>query len=397
MGNESSQLERPDEMPDHRRGRVIGPSMSPTPSDDERIEHGRVIGPSMSPLPSEDDTEQPAQSSSSKRDSASKKKKKKHKRSLDGDEGDELARKSKKKSKKKHQKPEPGEEGLVIESTQREADTENVDPQRKRKSKKSKRHMDPDAQASQQDGNVGELVGRQREGILEREPSHVDDTSADEVTRPASEIQPSSRPRNVKRQTNQNEPHHANEQVVARLATIMSDQSPPSAQQPTPEINADEVPIPKSQPTRGFKTEPPGSDDEDLPFQLSGISTTATSFADATRDPTASITRGREGSLGWIRNREARELNDTPILDNNIGAQRAVDAALPELRPSQIKPERQSDNESGSESSSPSAARLVRQSRSRSRSVSRASTSRAGWRADQDASSFMNMRWMRTC
>lgn len=401
MGNESSQLERPDEMPNHHGGRVMGPSMSPTPSDDERLENGRVIGPSMSPLPSDGETEQPAQPSSSKRDAATKKKKKKQKKGVDDDaaeaEDHETTRKSKKKSKRKHLQLQDEEDGVVIKSTPNETETDHVDSQSKRKAKKSKKHPTHGGESSQQndtaqeDPMANETGGQHKEALERDDISHVDDTSADEMAQPDSKAPASSRPKKGKRQMKQKQEQDTNVQMAALIGMATVGQSPPSAQQPTinglaksqPTVEADEDEAPilwRNQPTRGFKTEPPGSEDEDLPFQLSGVSNAATSFADATRDPTASTTQDREGSLGWLQSREARELTDTPVLNNISRPQKDLDATLPVLRPSQIKSERQpNDDGSNSASSSPTAARLVRQSRSRSRSMSR-----AGSRAEHD-------------
>lgn len=422
MGNESSQLERPGDMPNRRR-LAVGPAISPLSSDIEDItETGKVFGPEISPLPSDDEINEPIATSppvSSK--PPSKKKKKKHRKSLEsvasidavptgaavpsGSKGilvPEDPKKTKKLLRKKQLDQEEDAGGAG--SMQSELQGANIDdtPQSsKRKSKKkSKKYVANEDDGHEQDDVVGK-IGNDNPLV----------TSSQMGSAPlqASEIPPTPM-LGKKKRTRGKKRGDDNPDAQQPLFPPVVGNSLPSAQPPA--INnilkyepglgddTDEAAIiPMTQPSTGLidisqiKTEPAEDDlDNDPTFQFAGISVNA-SFADAVGDPTndAIYDDNLASSLGWLHKREEDDLDGTPITDTRTDEERAQDMALPDLHPSQIKSEPESHTNSDSDSESPSMARLGRLERSRSRSASRTSTSRSGLSrlADQDVSSHL--------
>lgn len=432
MGNESSQLQRQPGT-DDSGGRVIGPAMSPTPSDGEQ---GRVFGPAMSPLPSEDgiDLREPSPARDRPK-SPSKKKKKKQKKGpgsdpvlheagpevADGDaeEGGEKAAamttKGKKVPRKKQPAPqlelEDGDEAL-IQNTQPEIQTDEVEaphqsPKRKgkKRSKKNTTHDRPLENGTDGDGLLDGQALHQTGDNPHQDASRAEDMS------PAPDLLQS--PFQSMRRTGRKSLADPTSSDAQRLLFSHAQGGLPSSAQQLPlnripgyapglEENADDESIvPSSQlnweqgpnthsqantaERNQIKPEAPDDDDQ-LQFHFAGIA--VPSFAEATRDPTAELKREDDSpsGLSWLHKDSWRAANP-PALDTDADFQGGSDVALPDLQPSQIKMEpvsrTGSDADPDSESDSPSAARLERLS-TRSRSASRASASRAGWLADQD-------------
>lgn len=434
MGNESSQLQRQLDT-DNRGGRVIGPAMSPTPSDDEQ---GRVFGPAMSPLPSEDEIQLREPSPAKDRPkSPSKKKKKKQKNGLGSnpvsheagpevadrdaeDSGEEAAALPTKKEKKKSRKKQPApqlelelEDDAVIQNTQpevRSADVEEPHQSPKRKSKKRSKknatHYHPQENSTAGDGLLdGHALHQTRDNLLE-DASRAEDTSLapDLLQSPF---------QSMRRTGRKNVVDLPSSDAQRLLVSHTQGGSPPSAQHPPlngihmyepglEEDADDESIVPSSQlnwerrpstQSRASTVEPSQikpeapDDDDQLQFHFAGIA--ATSFADATRDPTAEVMREDDSPSGlpWLH-KDSREATNPPVSALDTRADTETDSdALPNLLPSHIKIEPASRTGSNadpdSESDSPSAARLERLS-TRSRSASRASAPRAGWLVDQD-------------
>lgn len=413
--------------------------MSPTPSD---VEEGRVFGPSMSPLPSEDEIHlrepSPAKDRPKSPSNKKKKKKKKQKNGLgsnpvsheagpevaDGDadnSGEEAAalptkKEKKKKSRKKQPAPqlelEP-EDDAVIQNTQPEARSVDVEephqsPKRKSKkrSKKNATRDHPQENSTVGDGLLDGHALHQAGDNLHEDASRAEDTSLapDLLQSPF---------QSMRRTGRKNVVDLPSSDAQRLLVSHVQGGSPPSAQHPPlngiskyepglEEDADDESIVPSSQlnwerrpstqshasTIEPSQIKPEAPDDEDqLQFHFAGIA--ATSFADATRDPTAEVMREDDSPsrLPWLH-KDSWEAANPPVsaLDTRVDTNMDSDA-LPELLPSRIKMESVSRTGSNadpdSESDSPSAARLERLS-TRSRSASRASAPRAGWLADQD-------------
>lgn len=428
MGNESSQADKMGEVY-QRDGRLIGPAMSPTPSVDARSESERIIGPSMSPLPSDGETNQQITASPK----SSKKKKKRQRKGADTiaspeagaadiaatpvDEGNVVPESTKKYRKKKTQKVgELEDDGMVMEGTQPEARTRDMDetPQSKRKSRKRSKlaaahDNETPVQSGQQDQELEDIAQadglQNQDALLDGEPGVTHSPQSSKKKRP----------RNKKRSDPQSPetPH---------LISHAMGGSPPSAQQQTvngilkyePDlvVDAEEDVIPSSLPNdrrRGsadspssdlpatqFKTERL-TDDENEGGQeqshgqfagpavsgLGDVTTDSDSEAIPGRDPDQEYLSQEDSQ--WLHKQEIKfDSDEEPITDTRTSQEREDDAALPDLQPSQVKTE-PAHSESDAESESPSAARLERLERSRSRSMSRASASRL---ADDDVSSL---------
>lgn len=411
MGNESSQLEKHADTA-NRGGRVIGPPMSPTPSDDEQ---GRVFGPAMSPLPGEDeaDLREPA-SPKDRPKSPSKKKRKKQRESFDSAHASQEARsayaageadeeevvealpnkKGKRKPQKKLSEPEAAGD-VVAMNIQPEAAFDGVDeshqsPKRKSKKRAKKNRINDrlEEDTTQGDGLINADALHGNGDILHKNAARAENKSINGDTDITS------------LSTN-----------ALRLVSHALEGSPPSAQQPP--LNGilqyesdlghgtdEQVISPSNQLTwrrrpsmhsqanaiepRQLKIEAPGnSDDGELQLRFAGIA--ATSFADAFRDPKAESMRedDPQPGLSWLH-KDGLEAANMPIIDTRAGREGHSNEASPDLLPSQIKTELESDSNFDSESDSPSAARLERLSGSRSRSASKASTSQAVWMVDHD-------------
>lgn len=164
------------------------------------------------------------------------------------------------------------------------------------------------------------------------------------------------------------EPLNEDEEDEEGAAVIPSSQWQPLRRESTQSLRPSQL---KREPSGG------GEDiDKHLQSQFAGIA--AANFAEAVTDPVAAAMRDRdpENGLGWLHKRENAP-QETPITDTRTACQRSVDASLPDLQPSQVKAEPDSD--------SPSAQRSERLSRSRSRSASRGPAG-SGYLADQTVS-----------
>lgn len=406
MGAESSQM-----VPEQ-------PPKSSTPTN-VHVDQGREIGPSMSPLPpSDDEAIRPRPVSIDGRaKSPGRKKKKKHGKGLGGDltpraeasvdaaedeepttESAKRVKKGKKSKKSRRDQPElEAVDGVVIGSTQPEAlvdDVEGVQFSPKRKSKKrSKKKINHD-DLPQQNGTQ-DFGPINRDATLEADEAPLEDAHQDAPGLPPIPFSGSNN-------SNGRKNHHDLPSPELN--------SPPSAQRPSInglsryepilEVDADEENIEASShlnrrrrhsiqsevsatDARQLKPEGPANDDEEddeeLQSHFAGLATA--SFADATRVPVAEVRRDGDLDFGmpWLH-KGLIDPNDKPV----------IDADLPDLEPSQVKTEPQSDtsseDESDADSDSPAAARSDRLSQSRSRSASKASTSRVGFVGDQAVS-----------
>lgn len=372
----------------------------------------RSFGPRMSPLPGEDDD---GLSETKPPNPSSKKKQKKRRKSIDdkvsheqdpepvnedGYSNKDHTIKSKKKSRKKSAKQEvPLAE---VDSTQAEAqDTgaEEVDESPKRKSKKKSKKNATRAFDVNDDHDAPEPVGSS---------AHADQAPS------ASDPQHSSIKQEVsppgKQKKIQHEKHNGRQAPGAEpqfVAPPRTD-SPPSAQVPMvngsfanghgaedgagePTMNPSSPPTTKRRPSTQsqastlsasqIKTEAPGEDDE-LPIQR-------------IYSPTVNLrlANGRASEdIEWLHKGD-EQLNGALTTNTRDAYPGTADEMLPDLLPSQIKPERPSDTDtdsdapsiSGSKPESPSAARADRLDQSRSRSGSKAPSFReAGQRLAEE-------------
>lgn len=376
MGNESSQLEKHADIAD-RGGRVIGPPMSPTPSDDEQ---GRVFGPTMSPLPEENEADlaEPTPSKDRPR-SPSKKRKKKQRESLDS--------------------------ALTLQAGVNDESHQSPKRKAKKRAKTNGTHDHLQEKETQEEVlNNGDT--------LHDDAPHTENVSKDDVAPMLLHSLLSDMKRKARLEAGIDDPNDPSNSDSPRfdaqplLVSHAHGGTPPSAQHPTTnsilkyepglEEDADEQTIfPSSQlnwkgrldmHSQASATEPmhfkressENSDGEELG---------ATRFADATRNPMAEVIHEDEppSQLSWCH-KDGLEAANMPMIDNRTAPEGHSHRASPELLPSQIKIEHESDSglDFDSESDSPSAARFERMSGSRSRSASKASTSQAVRLADQD-------------
>lgn len=432
----------------NRGGRVIGPAMSPLPSDDEQ---GQTFGPAMSPLPSESEThlpnpnvpaDQPTQSGNKK-----KKRKKRRRKGSDsdmaspgagatvpagmtGEEAQPAPEPTKKKRKKKRSRgrqPEheaEDEDEVVIQDTQPEPQLVDMAEQYQSPKRSSRKKLKQSAIHETQDDESPHSNGMQEYGSVNGEAGHRGNEFSQFGALYAQDASPSVSPQQAsevlqspfsqmqrKRASKRTEVPSSDAQQL--LVSHAIGGSPSSARQNTvdpileykpvaEDDAADDAIIASSQSTRSrrgntqsqasairstqIKTEDL-NDDNALPMHSHFFGIDGPSFADATRDRTTEVTRGNDPeSLAWLHKRDAPDGDDTLVMNTRANQPRELDAALPDLHPRQVKTEREADPGSNSESDSPSAARFDRLSTSRSRSASRASTSRAVWLADQDVS-----------
>lgn len=369
MGNESSQLEKHADMA-NRGGKVIGPSMSPTPSDDEQ---GRVFGPAMSPLPGEDEDDLRGPTSPNDRPKSPSKKKKRRKNQRESLE-----------------RALTSQVGAVDESHQ--------SPKRKSKkrAKKNRLHDGPQENDTQQGLNngdtpyenaphienmsEGDIVPASLQSLLSdtKKKAHLDLSSSGPLSSDAQQLHVS--------HAHGGTPPSAQQPTangILGYGTTLVEDAEEQAIAPSTQLNWRRRPDMHSQASsigpRQLKREPSdNSGDEEL---------YATSFADATRDSTTVAMRENDphSELSWCH-KSGLEAANTPIIEIRTGQEGHSNEVSPDLLPSQIKNELNSDSGlgPGSDSDSPSAARLERLSGSRSRSASKASTSRVTRVADQD-------------
>lgn len=358
------------------------PEMAPARSHGNN--GGRTFGPVMSPSPQPYDenelngTNSPAAAAA--QEPPTKKKHKKRRKSIDSAAGEDeqLAREHAKKSKKKSRK-KPAEDEDVDAAQDEEL------PKRKSK-KKSKKN------ATREVDGDHDVNGHSTSGAQTDEPP-----KASEPQQSSTDLQSPSLVTQKKTKRKNNHEHRGSD-AEAQTSVPHRAQLPPSAQVPTvngilkygseADDNADEeARNPSGQPSPGrrlsnesqysdisasqIKAEALSNDEEELYAQFSG---------GATVDPSPENGEGTE-AMSWLHKREEEDTNDETALDPHPGT---ADESLPDLVPSQIKPERDSDTDSdsdapaksGSESESPSAARAGRLDKSRSRSGSKASTTR---------------------
>lgn len=392
---------------------VIGPSMSPTPESEDSREAAQVSAAAAPPPPSENVVEQPNQDEQPSKKKRRKKTKEKHAKSFDSDTlveevasneltkknkkkrrksldsevasqeasaaGDEdvvvqdLTKKSKKKKKARKTNPEPEEDHAVTDERHPTSRTDEVEEQQqepspKRKKKRSKKNPTNVSDFRRQNGP-------QEEGLANDDGAHTIGGSP-----------PSAQPSSVNG-THDRDPGEDDNQDDTSVI--------PDSQQQPPQRTSTQLLDPSQ-----IKREPreDGSNlDEDVRFQFTG---TAANFAEAVKDPVAETMRENDpgSGLGWLHKRDHAP-QETPLLR---ARGTLLNAGLPDLHPSQVKTEPQSDSHSnsddssesvpapsdGSGSHSPSVQRLERMSRSRSRSASRA-PSRSGFLADQTVSGIL--------
>lgn len=376
MGQESSQVENEAGGVQQRGGKVIGPPVSPIPSErEESGDQGRIIGPTLSPLVSDGEDAQPNPSNPTK----PTKKKKRRRKSSDSGAGDELAaastalmaRVTVPESPKGKQKKSPnssdknGANGHVQDT-----------PQSKRKSKKRSK-MAPIAEH-----NVPEQNGMYEQGARQGSIS-LDGGALPNGDHPEPEVLRS--PQSTKKKRPRNKPNGVlSPDAQQLLISHTVGGSPPSAQQPAvngttmhePTLDAaiEQEVIPLSEiesfasqiePSH-LKTEPDTSfdsdiEDEELPFRIADDS----------------IIDSAAGFPNEIAHNQLRQKSpfmhkrEMSIIDDRADLESDDEEPIPDLQPSQVKPEPPS-SESESDLGSPSVARLDRLETTRSRSVSRA-------------------------
>lgn len=419
MGNSSSQLPVPTDKVNgdgDGDGTHLGPAMSPARVYDNYGAEmdNKVFGPRMSPLLSDDDGH--GLNETNRPNPSSKKKQKKRRKSIDSaaTEHDEPARdhtkKSKRKSRKKSVKQE--EPPVEVRSTQPEAQNvaaEEVDALPKRKSKKKSKKNAVRELEGNEEADIHELVS----SSAQVDPPPATSESQQSTANPQSLLL--GKQKRVRRKKNND---RGDSDVQPQLASPGGAESPPSAQVPTvngslgyapraendagvqantllSQLSVERRPSNQSEASvlsaRKIKTEEPSNDeDEEVPIQPIGFPTAA-----------ASLENGEDEDVGgWLHKRE--DGLSGVLGAGTQGAYPAMaDEVLPDLLPSQIKSEHQSDTDSdsdapsnaGSESDSPSAARAERLDMSRSRSASKASTSRGeGQRLADEAVSILVFR-----
>lgn len=344
-----------------------------------------------------------------------------------GDDDADSTKRSKKKKKSRKTHPEPEEGNAVTDDRSPASRTGDVEEHQqaspKRKKKRSAK-KDPT-----RDSDFLLQNGAQEEGLVNDDQSHRETEStrdaafSDRVSgisqNPMSAKKKRSRGQKLDK-TDNTEISDAQEHLVSHAIGG----SPPSAQPssvngiqghvPTEEHDEDDASVvpdsQQQQPPQANTTqllEPsqikrePCEDDsdlgEDLRFHFTGI---AASFTEAVTDPIAESRRENdpESGLDWLHKR------DTVPQETLLPTARdtLLNSGLPDLQPSQVKTEPQSDGHSdssnsidsnpaasnGSKSHSPSVQRLERMSRSRSRSASRA-PSRSALPAEQPVSAIL--------
>lgn len=322
MGNESSQLEgdRQHRAP-NQHARVIGPSMSPSPSDSGSNYEGRVFGPAMSPLPSDGEADHPDNRVSPPR-SPVRKKKSRRKKDADGN----------------------GNGTLHDENVHRsQPDALSGDLQtskRKSKGKKKKASAHQELQTDEhQEPHIKREPGTGEDDLVEF-PAAYD--AIDPQLYAIGEVPPSAQPYH----------HESTPQARqnGRAAVIPSQANEISNQDPV-----------ILSPTH-IKTEA-GEDahsgDAQSPAELAGLG-----FADAGRDPAATDDTQSPADFSWLHKRHSQNADATPARQNTTNRGRASET-LPELRPGQSVQEAPP-----SDSDLPSPIKSERLSQSRSPSIS---------------------------
>ncbi|KAI3395368.1 hypothetical protein diail_1424 [Diaporthe ilicicola] len=398
MGNEASQVQNEEGGVQQRGGKLIGPAVSPLPSDrdEQGSENGKVIGPPLSPLVSDGDDPQPTAASNPPK---STRKKKRRRKSLDFDAGDELAAadtaaiasgtrvavpESPKKSKKKKAPSSSDETGATgsIASVQSQAYSGHVEdtPQSKKKSKKRSKMA-----------AITEHDVPDQNGVPEPELPQ-ENVSLDEAALPNGDYHPEPEvPRSpqttTKQKSKQKKPNGVPSPDAQHLLVSHAvGGSPPSGQQPAvngiirhePALQAEATEqdvIPASEiesfasqiEANHLKTEPDTSfddiEDEELPFRIADDN-----IIDSARGLSDEATHDRD----YLRQKSPfMHKREMSIFDDRVDLESDDEAPIPDLQPSQVKREPPS-SESESDLGSPSVARLDRLERSRSRSISRA-------------------------
>lgn len=395
MGNTSSQLAVPtDKVDGFGDGTNLGPATPPARVYDGHAAEmdDKVFGPRMSPLLSDDDGY--GLNPTNRSNPSSKKKQKKRRKSNESaiTENDKPTTDGAKKNKKKSRKKPAKQEGPPVEASSMQPEAEDPDagevdvlPKRKHKKKTKKnanRHLEDNEEL-----DMLELVSSS--------------TQVDPPPASSEPQQPTANPQSpslgketkIRRKKNNNLVDFG---VHPQLAPG-GRESPPSAQVPTVNGSLGDAPNvddessarasalssqliterrPSNQSEDGvlsasqIKTEELSNDeDEELSVQPIGLPNTDASLGNGSDDD----------MRGWLHKRE-----DDVLPSGTQGAYAGMaDEFLPDLLPSQVKSEHQSDTDSdsdaplnpGSESDSPSAARAERLDMSRSRSASKASTS----------------------
>ncbi|KAL1859653.1 RNA polymerase I enhancer binding protein [Diaporthe australafricana] len=384
MGQESSQVENEQGGVQQRGGKVIGPPVSPIPSErDEGNDEGRIIGPKLSPLVSDGDGAQPNPSNPTK----PTKKKKRRRKSLDHGAGDEVAvaatalmarvmvpesPKIKKKNSPNSSGPNTGANGSItnIQLLAHNGHVEDT-PGTKRKPKKRSKMA-----------SIAENGVPEQNGIYEQGSTSLDGGALPNGDYPEPEVLRS--PQSTKKKRSKNKPNGVPSPDAQQLLVSHAvGGSPPSAQQPAlngitghePNMDAaiEQEVIPASEiesfasqiePSH-LKTEPDTSfdddiEDEELPFRIAD-------------DSIVESTRGSSNQVAYNQLRQKSPFmhkREMSIVDDRADLESDDEEPIPDLQPSQVKPEPPS-SESESDLGSPSVARLDRLARSRSRSVSR--------------------------
>lgn len=310
------------------------PEMSPARIYDHGADTHRAFGPPMSPLPGDDD-EDAGQGLNETNDPQpnppGKTKQKKRRKSIDStanaasDNNNEQPRDQKKKSKKSRKKPVGQEEHTAQD--------------------KNKQPNAPDVLDAEKNDALPKRKSKKKSGKnATQNPEGVDTTDANDPVSSSAQADQS---------LSASEPQQLSQPDIMRR---------PSNQSQNSLLNASQI-----------KTEEPSNDDEEVSVQLSGSSVIE-----------EDTSNGGDNDMGWLHKRGEDDLNSAALAAETRGAYlEIVDEALPDLLPSQIKPEHQLDTDSDSDapsnsnsrSGSPSAERADRLDKSRSRSASKASAS----------------------